>query len=160
MTKPSNEIAVSKAAAAFPANDAIREVVFPGSTRRISINRKCVAFVVEAKQVGQTIIGFRTWASACPVDAPYEDVYAWWRRKPMPQQQDERTSTAPTRGEVDQNGHSPTRTKNANALPLPSSNRSDAIAKKPIVQVKRRFPGTLTLAGKARTVFQAEKIEQ
>jgi hypothetical protein len=160
MTKPPNEIAVSKAAAALPANDGIREFVFPGSTRRISINRKCVAFVVEAKQVGQTIIGFRTWASACPVDAPYEDVYAWWRGKAISQLQDERTSAAPTRGEVDQNGHSPTRTNDANALPLPSRNRPDAIAKKPTVQVKRRFAGTLTLAAKRELVSQAEKIEQ
>jgi hypothetical protein len=155
MTEPSNEIAVNKAVPPS-AMEGIREFVFPGSTRRISIHRRCVAFVVEAKQSGQTIIGFYTQANPCPVDASYEDVYAWWRKKAMPQRQDERTSAAPTNGNADQNRHSTTQTKKANGLA--SSDRPDARAKKPIVQVKRRFPGTLTFPAKRELVSQAEKI--
>jgi hypothetical protein len=158
MVKPSNEIAVKKTAATPPVDDSVREFVFPGSTRRISINRKYVTFAVESKKPGQTIIGLGTQSKACPVEALYDDVYAWWRKKPLPQQQDERKSAALTKGDIGQHPHSPDQTGNANAL---SSNCApNTIAKGPVLQVKRCLPGTLTLGGKARTVSQAEKTQQ
>jgi hypothetical protein len=152
MAKPSNETASSKMAAPLAAMEGIREFVFPGSARRIAIHRRCVAFVAEGKQSGRTVIGFYTQANPCPVDAAYEDVYAWWRKKAKPQRHGNGSSAAPTKADTDQYGHSPSRTGKPKTLP------QNAIAKKPVIEAKRRFPGTLTLPGKAQTVPQAEKM--
>src|SRR5208282_5843985 len=113
-----------KAPEALPSHDGIREFAFPDSTRRISINRKYVAFIAETDEAGRTIIGFCTQARACPVDASYDDVYAWWRRKAIPQRREDRANAAPPNTSGGPKTPAPNETKSAIALSLPPSKRT------------------------------------
>jgi hypothetical protein len=52
--------------------------------RKLLLDRRCIAFLCEAKAeefAGKkvTIVAFKTMAKACPVTAGYHDLKAWWR---------------------------------------------------------------------------------
>jgi hypothetical protein len=52
--------------------------------RKLILDRRCIAFLCEAKpeEFGGkkvTIVAFKTMTKACPVVAGYHDLKAWWR---------------------------------------------------------------------------------
>jgi len=69
-----------------PISTFVREFNFPGSDRRIAVDKRAIAFVCEDKDRDSVcVIAFKTQAKACPVAASYRDVLAWWRGDPQPE---------------------------------------------------------------------------
>jgi len=111
-----------------PISTFVREFNFPGSDRRIAVDRRAIAFVCEDKDRDSVcVIAFKTQAKACPVVASYRDVLAWWRGEPVKAAAPEKPANDPPPVKPNGKWHPP-RPKKASKKLTPQEQTSRAAA--------------------------------